>query len=196
MVWFRMKWRHHNRHNETTAMNRFHINNINVGKKTYGPIEVLYDSGAGRLSIGNYCSIAKDVKFFLGGGHDYRRISTFPFQSKVYSGKGLPSRDENLDIVVEDDVWIGYDCIVLPGTHIGKGCVIGARSVVTGTLPPYSVYVVNKVIKQRFGNDISSKLISIDFSKINHSIGDQYEKFCTEEVNVDNVERIIQSFIE
>lgn len=89
-----------------------------------------------------------------------------------------------------------YDCIVLPGAHVGKGCVIGARSVVTGTLPPYSVYVANKVIKQRFCNDISSKLMSIDFGKINHSIGDQYEMFCTEEVNAENLESIIQAFIE
>jgi acetyltransferase-like isoleucine patch superfamily enzyme len=115
-----------------------------VGKATYGPIEVLYDSGTARLSIGNYCSIASNVKFFLGGGHNYRKISTFPFQTKVYKGYGSSNRTEKLDIIVEDDVWIGYDCIILSGSRIGKGSVIGARSVVTGIIPPYSVYVGNK----------------------------------------------------
>lgn len=77
----------------------------------------------------------------MGGGHNYRKITTYPFLTRVYHGKGAPSRNERIDIVVEDDVWIGYDCIVLAGAKIGKGSVIGARSVVTGTIPPYSVYV-------------------------------------------------------
>lgn len=97
MVWFRMKWRCHNRHNETTAMNRFHINNINVGKKTYGPIEVLYDGGAGRLTIGNYCSIAKDVKFFLGEGITIVELALIPFNQKCIQGRGCR---------VEMRVWI------------------------------------------------------------------------------------------
>ena len=68
MVYYRFKWRKKNGHNTTTAMNRFYQNHVTVGKATYGPIEVLYDSGEGRLTIGNYCSIAQHVKFLLGGG--------------------------------------------------------------------------------------------------------------------------------
>lgn len=67
MVYFRQNWRKHNSHNDTWAVNRFHWQNVTVGKKTYGSIEVLYDTGAGRLTIGNYCSIAQNVKFFGGG---------------------------------------------------------------------------------------------------------------------------------
>lgn len=44
-------------------------------------------------------------------------------------------------IVIEDDAWLGARVIVLRGAHIGRGAVVGANSVVTGTIPPYSVAV-------------------------------------------------------
>lgn len=44
-------------------------------------------------------------------------------------------------IVIEDDVWIGANCVVLPGVRIGRGAVIGAGSVVTRDVPPYAIYV-------------------------------------------------------
>lgn len=190
---FLLKWRHFNKHNTTFSKNRFHLQNVTVGRETYGPIEVLYDAGVGKLSIGNYCSLATNVKFFLGGEHDYRRISTYPFQTKVYNGiKG--GGDKNIDIEVGDDVWIGFDSIILSGTKIGKGSVIGARSIVKGNVPPFSVYVGNKVIKKRFDEEVLKKLESIDFSKIQHQLGDEYEKYCTEIVTDHNIDRIKTAF--
>lgn len=43
-------------------------------------------------------------------------------------------------IVIEDDVWIGANCVVLDGAHIGRGCVVAAGSVIRGTLTPGTVY--------------------------------------------------------
>ena len=100
-----------------------------------------------------------------------------------------------MDIIVEDDVWIGYDCIILSGSVIGKGSVIGARSVVKGTIPPYSVYVGNKVIKRRFSEELINRIKGIDFSKINHTKGDQYQSFCCTTVNNENMEGIINAFV-
>ncbi len=194
MAYFRYNWRLHNRHNESHAINRFHWRNVNVGKATYGPVEVLYDHGTSRLSIGNYCSIAKGVKFLLGGGHNYRKISTFPFQTKVYNGYGGATRDEKSDIVVEDDVWIGLECIVLAGSRIGKGSVIGARSVVTGIIPPYSVYVGNKVIKMRFPDEVIERIKDVDFSQVCLTNGDAYMKYCNTELSDSNVEEIKCAF--
>lgn len=195
MIVFRLNWRRHNKHNDTNAINKFHWKHVSVGRATYGPIEVLYDSGAGRLSIGSYCSIATNVKFFLGGGHNYRNITTYPFQTKIYLGYKNIHRNEKIDIVVGDDVWIGYDSIILAGSRIGKGCVIGARSVVTGDIPPYSVYVANKVIKQRFPKEIIERIEDIDFSTIRHSKGDVYQQFYKTEINEQNVNEIMQAFI-
>lgn len=188
-------WRKQNRHNYTHAVNYFTRDCVDVGKCTYGPIEILYDSGIARIHIGNYCSIAKNVKFFAGGAHDYRRISTYPFQTLVYKGYGIKERYENLDINVEDDVWVGYDCIILPGTRIGKGSVIGARSVVTGVIPPYSVYVGNKVIKSRFPKNIVDILNTIDFSSIKHENGDSYQRYCMEHISDENIDEIFKAFV-
>ena len=66
MMFFRYEWRRKNGDNETYAINRFHDDHVKVGKATYGPIEVFYDSGVRRLTIGSYCGIAQHVKFLLG----------------------------------------------------------------------------------------------------------------------------------
>lgn len=138
-----------------------------------------------------YCA-AREIPTW--GGHNYRKITTYPFQTKVYHGKGALARNEHIDIIVEDDVWIGYDCIVLAGAKIGKGSVIGARSVVTGTIPPYSVYVGNKVIKRRFNEEIIQKIGKLDYSTIEHHLGDFYEQFCNEEITDENVDKILNAF--
>ncbi|MBD5367559.1 MAG: acyltransferase [Bacteroides sp.] len=59
------------------------------------------------------------------------------------------------DVVVEDDVWIGINVTLLPGTHISRGCIVGASSVCAGYYPPYSVVVGNpaKVVKFKFSID-------------------------------------------
>ena len=44
-------------------------------------------------------------------------------------------------VVIEDNVWLGDNVCVLPGVTIGKGSVIGANSVVTHSIPPYSIAV-------------------------------------------------------
>lgn len=129
------------------------------------------------------------------GGHNYRKISTFPFLTRTYKGNNSTSRNTKIDIVVEDDVWIGYDSIILAGARIGNGSVVGARSVVTGNVPPYSVYVGNKVIKKRFSDEVIAQVESIDFSSVNHRLGDSYEAYCDTEVSMENITDILESFI-
>ena len=91
MVYYRHTWRKKNAHNTTTAINRFHQEHVTVGKATYGPIEVLYDSGEGRLSIGNYCSIAQNVKFLLGGGIITGKSVLGPSRPRLITVMALPA---------------------------------------------------------------------------------------------------------
>lgn len=83
----------------------------------------------------------------------------------------------------------------MSGVTIGKGSVVGARSVVVKDIPPYSVFVGNRVIKQRFEDSIIEKIENIDFAQIDHTIGDEYQKFCQTEIDETNVEEIVQVFL-
>ena len=80
------------------------------------------------------------------------------------------SWDNKGDIVVGNDVWIGYEAVILSGVTIGDGAVIGARAVVTKDVPPYTIVggVPAKPIKKRFSDESIKKLQSIrwwDWSK-------------------------------
>ena len=187
------RWKKNNQKNNIKLKSVISLEMLDVGKATYGNLNIkVYDKKA-KIKIGNYCSIADNVVFLVGGEHDYKRISTFPFQSLIYKQK--TKKNEKNDIVVDDDVWIGYESLILSGSHIGKGSVIGARSVVKGEIPPYSVYVGNKIIKKRFSDEIINKLNDIDYSKIDHVFGDEYSIICQEDITEDNVDNIIKKFI-
>ena len=81
---FNLMWRRKNKHNETTAKSRFNRSSVKVGKGTYGPLRVNQYNKDAKLVIGSYCSIADNVTFLLGGEHNYKTISSFPFNSKIY----------------------------------------------------------------------------------------------------------------
>jgi acetyltransferase-like isoleucine patch superfamily enzyme len=102
------------------------------------------------LIIGKYCSIALEVKFFLGGNHRMDRVSTWIHPSV---------EDDNLrssgDITIGNDVWIGYNATIMSGVTIEDGAVIAANSTVVKDVPPYSIVGGNpaKHIKYRFSKE-------------------------------------------
>ena len=97
--------------------------------------------GGSEISIGNNVMIAEGVKI-IGGNHAFDRTDISMFEQ----GEGLQS-----PIIINDDIWIGANSITLSGIEIGKGSVIGAGSVVTKSIPEYSIAVGNpaRVIKKR-----------------------------------------------
>lgn len=191
---FKLVWRKKNKHNSTTVERVFPLENVSVGRNTYGPLNIFWMApNDATLTIGNYCSIGPKVTFLVGGEHNYKRISTYPFQSLVYQQKTEGKINRN--IIVEDDVWIGYDALILSGVKIGKGSVIGARSIVTKDVPPYSIYVGNRILRKRFSDDIINKIISIDYSSIDHQINDSYQSYCQSELTYNNVDEIVSQFI-
>ena len=191
---FKSVWRKKNLHNGTTAETYFPKDNVFVGKKTYGPLKIIWMAPKDtKVIIGNYCSLGPMVTFLVGGEHDYRRISTWPFQSLIYAQK--TKGELNRDIVIEDDVWIGYDALIMSGVKIGKGSVVGARAVVARDIPPYSIYVGNKVIKKRFPYEIISKIESLDYTTVEHTFNDEYAKYCQYELSMENVEEVLSAFL-
>ena len=68
-----------NKHNFTVLGDCNDISHIKIGNYTYGTINAQYFFNDSFLIIGSFCSIAKNVFFLIGGEHDYRKISTYPF---------------------------------------------------------------------------------------------------------------------
>ena len=147
-----------------------------LGNYSYGNIDVYrYSQYDGKIRIGHFCSIASDVSFLLGGGHNYKTISSFPFKA-IFDNEGEALSKG--DIVLEDDVWIGYHATVLSGVHIGQGAVIAAGAVVTKDIPPYAIVggVPAKVIKYRFNPDTIEYLLELDYSQLDEKLIHEHMK--------------------
>ena len=122
-----------------------------------------------KLVIGKFCSIACGAKFlFNSANHTLSSLSTYPFPI-FFDEWGLEKSDvaaawdRKGDIVIGNDVWIGYEAVILAGVTIGDGAVIGARAVVTKDVPPYTIVggVPAKTIRKRFSDDVISKLLKM-----------------------------------
>lgn len=128
-----------------------------------------YPINQDRLIIGKFCSIACGAKFlFNSANHTLSSLSTYPFPiffeewdleikdiTKAWDNKG--------DIVIGNDVWIGYEAVILAGVTIGDGAVIGTRAVVTKDVPPYTIVggIPAKPIKKRFPQETIDALLKI-----------------------------------
>lgn len=173
-------WRLRNRQNSTTlAGDYFPLNRVRVGQYTYGPLRVVsYGSADESLTIGDFCSIADDVVFLLGGGHSLDTFSTYPFEEKI---QGEVSATSKGPITVKDDVWIGFRATILSGVTLGQGCVIGAGAVVCNDVPPYAVVggVPAKVLKYRFDEKTRNALMGVDYGKVDLNFILQYRDLLT-----------------
>lgn len=128
-----------------------------------------YPINGDKLKIGRYCSIACGSKFlFTSGNHALASLSTYTFPI-FYEEWGLDAKDicgawdNKGDITVGNDVWIGFEAVVLSGVTIGDGAIIGARAVVTKDVPPYTIVggVPAKPIRKRFDDRTIEKLLSL-----------------------------------
>ncbi|WP_144300786.1 DapH/DapD/GlmU-related protein [Stackebrandtia nassauensis] len=128
---------------------------------------VLYGYGPEKLVIGKYCALATGTRFIMAGAnHPTAGVSTFPFT--IFGGEwaektldvlsAIPSRG---DTIVGNDVWFGYQSLVMPGVRIGDGAIIASGSVVTGDVAPYSVVGGNpaKQIRRRFSDTEVEQLL-------------------------------------
>lgn len=122
-----------------------------------------------RLVVGKFCSIACGAKFiFTSANHSLKSLSTYPFPI-FFEEWGLDAKnitdawDRKGDIIVGNDVWIGYEAVVLSGVTIGDGAVIGARAVVTKDVPPYTIVcgVPAKPVRRRFDGKTIARLLEL-----------------------------------
>jgi acetyltransferase-like isoleucine patch superfamily enzyme len=144
---------------------------ISIGKKTWLKGQLLVLAHGGKITIGDYCFIgdhsriwsSKEIKIgnrvLISHGvniHDnaahslsasYRHKEfKFIFENNTHF-KDLKINEES--IIIDDDVWIGFNSVILKGVRIGKGAIIGANTIVTSDIPPFAVVVGNpaRIIK-------------------------------------------------
>jgi acetyltransferase-like isoleucine patch superfamily enzyme len=157
-----VEWRRININNDTVPVKYFPIGLVTIGDYSYGPIDIYtyYAKGEG-LEVGRYCSIAKDVKFILGGNHRMDYLMTFPVRNKFINRDFNESFSKG-KIILKDDVWIGVGATILSGVELGQGCVVAAGAVVTKSFPPYSVIGGNpaRIIRMRFSENIIQILLN------------------------------------
>ena len=130
-----------------------------------------YPINQDRLIIGKFCSIACGAKFlFNSANHALRSLSnyTFPlfFEEWGLNKKNVASAWDNKgDIIIGNDVWIGYEAFIMAGVHIGDGAVIAARAVVTKDVPPYTIVggTPARKIRMRFEEETIAKLQQIQW---------------------------------
>jgi virginiamycin A acetyltransferase len=142
----------------------------------------LYPFMGDKLIIGKFCAIARDVKFIMNGAnHKLSGISTYPFSIFGNGWERIIPNKEDLpykgDTIIGNDVWIGYESLIMPGIKVGNGAIIAARSVVVENVAPYTIVAGNpsKPIKSRFPSETIEELMRIkwwdwDLEKITRNL--------------------------
>lgn len=144
-------------------------------------VKYLFDFSGDKLIIGKFCMIASDVKFIMNGAnHLTDALSAYPFAifgngwEHAMDGKTYPHKG---DLIIGNDVWIGYNATIMAGVTIGDGAIIGANSTVVKNVEPYTVVGGNPAqqIKKRFSEEVIQKLLALkwwdwDIEKITRNL--------------------------
>lgn len=123
----------------------FKKKNISIGNNVYIGVNANFISSNADIHIGSHIMFGPNVTL-ITGSHRYNYVGKYLINVK----DKLSKNDE--DIFIENDVWIGTSSIILKGVKIGRGSIIGAGSIVTKDVLPYSIVGGNpaKHIKYRF----------------------------------------------
>lgn len=179
------KWHKLHPNSDTTPMNDFDFEHVLIGKGTYGELNVVDFGGNAKLIINNYVSIAQHVSFILNAEHYTDHISTYPFKVKILRTQNTESFSKG-NIIVDDDVWIGYGATIMSGVHIGQGAVVAAGAIVTKDIPPYAIVggVPAKIINYRFEDAIIKELLKVDFKMIDEHLISTYQDDLYEKLTI------------
>ncbi len=178
---YKREWAKKNKHNNTQLSSQNLMDYIKAGNCTKGTINVIGDekSNRGKLIIGNYVTISDGVKFYLTPNAAEKNLSSFNNDNIIYNLE---------DIIIKDDVYIEEDVIIKPGVTIGQGAVIKAGSAITKDIPPYAVVDNGNIIRYRFSQDITDKLICVDFSKIDNNKTNILKRY----INAQNIDEVLK----
>lgn len=122
-----------------------------------------------KLIIGKFCCIGSGARFVMGpANHRMSSVTTYPFA--VFGGAWEEAAPPHLsqlprkgDTVVGNDVWLGRDCVIMPGVRIGDGAIVGAQAVVTRDVKPYEIVGGNpaRPLRMRFDEEMRELLLKL-----------------------------------
>ena len=150
-------------HASLAENNKFTL--LKIGRHSYGSEFFIHWEGEDcHVEIARYCSIAQGVRFFAGQEHNTHWTTTYPFSHlpaewpELRSITGHPASKGN--IVVGNDVWIGFGALIRSGINIGNGAVIAMGAIVTRDVPPYAIVAGSPatLVRFRFSSDIIEQL--------------------------------------
>lgn len=122
-----------------------------------------------KLVIGKFCSIACGTRFLFNcANHTLNSLSTYTFplfyeEWNLEKSNVVSAWDNKGDIIIGDDVWIGYEAVIMSGVHVRNGAIIAARAVVTKDVPPYTIVggTPAREIRKRFDTDVIKRLLML-----------------------------------
>lgn len=120
--------------------------NISIGCNSYIGPECLFYSTKAKLIIGNDVIFGPRVSIVTG---DHR----FDIIGKLIRESTAKLPENDLDVTINDDCWIGMNATILKGVTVGRGSIIAASAVVTKDVEPYSIYISRNNILRRFTDE-------------------------------------------
>lgn len=162
---------------------------MEIGAFSYGSPEVRWQDYA-NLKIGKFCSIASNVKIYLGGNHHVNWCSTYPFghtdYTEFHGHKNHNHPTTKGDVIIGNDVWIADNVTIMSGVIIGDGAVIANNSHVVRDVWPYSIVGGNpaKLIRFRFEQEQISKLLKLKWWNLpTEQINDLVPLLCSHNID-------------
>jgi acetyltransferase-like isoleucine patch superfamily enzyme len=152
------------------------------GEYTYGTPTILNYDGQSKVTVARYCSFAGNVTFLLGANHKKGIVPNYPLSRVKPEATGADTNERG-DIIIGNDVWIGYGATLIGPITIGNGAIIGAGAVVNRDVPAYavSVGVPAQTIRYRFDESQIAALQSIawwnwDIEKVRNASDSLFSK--------------------
>ena len=158
-----------------------------MGNNSYGVPAIKYRHSDAKLTIGNYCSIAKNVEIYLGGNHRDDWVSTYPFPRYFAEAAYIKGSDGTRgNVTIGSDVWLCQNTTILSGVTIGHGAVVANGAIVTKDVAAYEIVGGNpaKHIRWRFDESTRAALLkSAWWDWPEHEVLSVVELLCSDNIS-------------
>lgn len=147
MLFLRPAFRRYGKHFLFDPDGQYTFENIEVGDDVSIGTGAILMATESRIIIGHKVMFGPNVTI-IGGNHNTATVGRFMYDVK----EKRPEDDQ--DVIVEDDVWVGSGAIILKGVRLGRGAIVAAGAVVNKEVLPYTIVggVPAKIISTRFGD--------------------------------------------